>query len=494
MSTSTSNPYFSCIISNDDLSLTNKDYFPFIKSLISEESDTVVIISSHKWNNVSKYTVECTSIILHPSLLLSDSTSELNNSCQKFDLQPNHLATTLSEALSLSAIHHGNILVFADSKLWEEVVSSPYFERLYYIKNNTNTSDINIPANFIEVNSKNINKDAVINTYCKHVASSEHQYFNLVNEVVNKGKPSTLANGDHVISSFGHQVKVNLQNEFPMLTAKNDSFRFVAQNLLWMIKGDTHTKTIKDKIIKTMVTWGKSLNNHTLKIKLPEGEIGYTYGHQWRNYGGLHKLEKTGWLKWLVMLMLFMFAYIANSHDALFYGAVFTYLLWPKKQKGVDQLQTIVQKIKEGKPDHELIVNSFNPHDLHKSLHSLSHLGFHFMVNNGELSMKINQVNADLLQETPHIITMYSLLTYIIADMCNLKPGQLIYSVGNVYMQDYHLQTAKKLIQRPIRTPPQLELTKKSSKKYKKVEDYTFDDFKLKGYQPHNVMNIGTLL
>jgi thymidylate synthase len=281
-----------------------------------------------------------------------------------------------------------------------------------------------------------------------------------------------------------------------MLTSKNDSFSFMTKSLLWITRGHTHIKNIKDKNLEYLIA-NQDTNTHgdKNKIKLSQGEIGHSYGHQWRNFGGLHRLEKQSWIKYMLVMFLFIFAYVANAHDALIYGFIFMFLLWPNKQKGIDQLKMVIEKIKSNPSSDQLVVNSWNPQDLNKTLHSLSHLGFHFMVNEmKELSIKINQIKADVLQEVPHVISMYSLLTHIVADMCGLKPGDLVYSVGSAYINSFHLNTAEKLVSRPIRNGPQLQIIKDYRKKYDKVEDYTFNDFKLHGYQPHSMMNIGTIL
>jgi thymidylate synthase/dihydrofolate reductase len=504
MSLTNSNPYFSCIFSRtNDNGFGLEDHKPWdikedlshFRNIVTEEKDSVLIMGRKTRKQLEGKFQNCTYIIISSSLLLE------NQNSSKVEDNLEYIVTNLSEALSLAAIHNGNIFVIGGKQLLDDAFKSQYLERIYetlIIPKQPLKSDIKfdttIPVEFTIAQRKvteTQNALLTFSVYCKHAQTSEQNYHRLVKDVLEKGKTT---NG--VRSSFGHQVSVNLRNEFPMLTSKNDSFSFMTKSLLWITRGHTHIKNIKDKNLEYLIA-NQDTNTHgdKNKIKLSQGEIGHSYGHQWRNFGGLHRLEKQSWIKYMLVMFLFIFAYVANAHDALIYGFIFMFLLWPNKQKGIDQLKMVIEKIKSNPSSDQLVVNSWNPQDLNKTLHSLSHLGFHFMVNEmKELSIKINQIKADVLQEVPHVISMYSLLTHIVADMCGLKPGDLVYSVGSAYINSFHLNTAEKLVSRPIRNGPQLQIIKDYRKKYDKVEDYTFNDFKLHGYQPHSMMNIGTIL
>lgn len=274
----------------------------------------------------------------------------------------------------------------------------------------------------------------------------EQQYNNLVKKIFVMGNDKTDRTGVGTLSIFGEQLKFNLYHEFPLLTTKKVFFRGVVEELLWFIQADTDASKLDAKGVKIWNEFGKRENLDKLKLPYRDGDLGPIYGFQWRHYGAKY-----------------------NSCDDDYSG------------KGIDQLQEVIDQIKTNPDSRRLFVSAWNPQYLKKMALPPCHVSFQFYVHNGYLSCHMYQRSCDVLLGLPFNIASYALLTYMIAHICDLKPCELIISLGDVHIYKNQLENVDKLISRKPYAFPQLNI----KRKVEKIDDFKFEDFELTNYEYH---------
>lgn len=282
------------------------------------------------------------------------------------------------------------------------------------------------------------------------------QYLDLLQHILDKGEIKTDRTGTGTLSTFGYQMRFDLNEGFPLLTTKKVHLKSVIYELLWFIKGDTNIKYLVDNNVRIWNEWPYQIykkshdyNNETMKefverIKTDasfakkHGELGPVYGRQWRHFEG-------------------------------------------PDGKFVDQLHEVIEMIKTNPSSRRLIVNSWNPPLIPDMALPPCHMMFHFYVNNNKLSCQLYQRSADTFLGVPFNIASYALLTMMIAQVCDLEYGDFVHTIGDAHIySDHYKQVDLQLSRIPKELP-----TMKINKEINDIEDFTYQDFTLDGYNPH---------
>lgn len=253
------------------------------------------------------------------------------------------------------------------------------------------------------------------------------QYLNLLQEILDKGNDKTDRTGTGTRSLFGYQMRFNLREGFPMVTTKKLHLKSIIYELLWFLKGDTNVKYLQEHGVKIWDEWANA-----------EGELGPVYGKQWRSWEG------------------------ANG-------------------KTFDQITDVVNQIKKNPDSRRLIVNAWNVADLPDMALSPCHCLFQFYVADGKLSCQLYQRSADVFLGVPFNIASYALLTLMIAQVCDLEPGDFIHSFGDVHLYNNHLEQAALQLSRTPYALPAMKI----NPAVKDIYSFRFEDFELENYVFH---------
>lgn len=275
-------------------------------------------------------------------------------------------------------------------------------------------------------------------------------YLDFLNNILTNGKIRHNRTGIDTISFFGYQMRFNLEEGFPLCTTKKVFYKGVFHELLWFIKGDTNIKYLVDNGVNIWNEWpyeifkkssdykGESFTEFVQKIREDSafakkyGELGPVYGKQWRNFSG------------------------------------------------IDQLQNIINEIKTNPNSRRLIVSSWNPAEINQMALPPCHSLYQFYVNDGKLSCQLYQRSGDAFLGIPFNIASYSLLVHIIADICNLKVGDFVHTIGDAHIYVNHLDQVKLQLSRKPKKLPKLII----KNHHKNIEDYCYDDFEIVDYDP----------
>ena len=253
------------------------------------------------------------------------------------------------------------------------------------------------------------------------------QYLDLLQHILDKGTVKTDRTGTGTISCFGYQMRFDLQKGFPMVTTKKTHLKSIIYELLWFLKGDTNIKYLKDNGVSIWNEWADE-----------NGDLGPVYGHQWRSWQG------------------------ANG-------------------KVIDQVTQLIDQIKKTPDSRRLIISAWNVADLPDMALSPCHCLFQFYVADGKLSCQLYQRSADVFLGVPFNIASYALLTLMIAQVCDLQPGDFVHSFGDVHLYSNHIEQAKlQLSREPYPLP-----TMKLNPDVKDIFSFEFSDFTLENYQSH---------
>ena len=253
------------------------------------------------------------------------------------------------------------------------------------------------------------------------------QYHDLMRHVLNKGAKKTDRTGTGTISVFGYQMRFDLEEGFPLLTTKKLHTKSIIHELLWFLKGDTNIKYLKENGVKIWDEWADA-----------EGNLGPVYGSQWRS--------------------------------------------WPTADgRHIDQITQVINQIKNTPDSRRMIVSAWNVGEIDKMKLPPCHAFFQFYVADGKLSCQLYQRSADIFLGVPFNIASYATLTLMVAQVCGLKPGEFIHTLGDAHLYSNHLEQANLQLRRELRKLPVLKLNPE-------VEDifgFKFEDFTLEGYDPH---------
>jgi thymidylate synthase len=253
------------------------------------------------------------------------------------------------------------------------------------------------------------------------------QYHNLLENILENGVKKEDRTGTGTISLFGHQMRFDLQEGFPLLTTKKIHLKSIIHELLWFLKGDTNIKYLTDNGVSIWNEWADE-----------QGNLGPVYGYQWRS--------------------------------------------WPTQDGGkVDQISGVINSITNNPDSRRHLVCAWNVGEIDKMALPPCHILFQFYVANGKLSCQLYQRSADVFLGVPFNIASYALLTLMVAQVTDLEPGEFIHTFGDVHIYLNHLEQVKLQLSRDFRPLPKLII----NPDVKSIYDFKFDDFKLEGYDPH---------
>ena len=255
------------------------------------------------------------------------------------------------------------------------------------------------------------------------------QYQDLMRHVLETGNQKHDRTGTGTISVFGYQMRFNLQEGFPVVTTKKLHLKSIIHELLWFLSGDTNIKYLKENGVKIWDEWADA-----------EGNLGPVYGYQWRS--------------------------------------------WPTPDGGhIDQIKQIVDQLKNNPDSRRIIVSAWNVADVNKMALPPCHCLFQFYVADGKLSCQLYQRSADIFLGVPFNIASYALLTLMLAQVCNLEPGDFIHTLGDAHIYNNHLEQAHLQLTREPKTLPKIKI----NSNVKDIFSFKFEDFTLENYEawPH---------
>jgi thymidylate synthase len=253
------------------------------------------------------------------------------------------------------------------------------------------------------------------------------QYHELMRTVLENGTFKEDRTGTGTLSLFGYQMRFNLQDGFPMVTTKKLHLRSIIHELLWFLKGDTNIRYLKDNGVSIWDEWADE-----------NGELGPVYGCQWRS--------------------------------------------WPARDGGtIDQISNLIAMIKKNPDSRRLMVTAWNPADLDRMALPPCHCLFQFYVADGKLSCQLYQRSADIFLGVPFNIASYALLTLMVAQVCDLQPGDFVHTLGDAHLYINHMEQAKIQLSRECRPLPTMKL----NPGVKDIFGFKFEDFTLENYNPH---------
>ena len=263
------------------------------------------------------------------------------------------------------------------------------------------------------------------------------QYHNLLKEVLEKGCQKGDRTGTGTISVFGHQMRFDLSDGFPMVTTKKLHLKSIVHELLWFLKGDTNVAYLQENGVRIWNEWADE-----------NGDLGPVYGHQWRNW---------------------------NNEE-------------------IDQIKEVVQTLKNNPNSRRMLVTAWNPSVLPDTSKSFSenvangkaalppcHAFFQFYVADGKLSCQLYQRSADIFLGVPFNIASYALFTLMMAQVCGYEPGEFIHTFGDAHIYNNHLEQVELQLSRDLRPLPKIIL----NPEVKDIFDFKFEDFELVNYNPH---------
>ena len=253
------------------------------------------------------------------------------------------------------------------------------------------------------------------------------QYLDLMEHVLADGVEKRDRTGTGTLSVFGHQMRFDLGEGFPLVTTKKLHLKSIIYELLWFLRGDTNVKYLHEHGVSIWDEWADEA-----------GELGPVYGQQWRS--------------------------------------------WPSPDGGaIDQIGDVVAMIRKNPDSRRLIVSAWNPPDIAKMALPPCHCLFQFYVAKGRLSCQLYQRSADIFIGVPFNIASYALLTMMAAQVTGLQPGEFIHTFGDAHLYLNHLEQARLQLARPLRKLPTMRL----NPAVKDIFGFSYEDFTLAGYEPH---------
>jgi len=253
------------------------------------------------------------------------------------------------------------------------------------------------------------------------------QYLDLLDHVMQTGVQKSDRTGTGTVSVFGYQMRFKLEDGFPLLTTKKLHLRSIIYELLWFLQGNTNIKYLNDHKVSIWNEWADK-----------NGELGPVYGKQWRS-----------WLS--------------------------------SEGKTTDQISELIRMIKSNPDSRRLIISAWNVGEIEKMALPPCHVLFQFYVADGKLSCQLYQRSADIFIGVPFNIASYALLTLMIAQVCDLKPGEFIHTFGDAHLYNNHLEQTRLQLSREPRPLPVMKL----NPDVKDIFSFKYEDFELLGYDPH---------
>lgn len=253
------------------------------------------------------------------------------------------------------------------------------------------------------------------------------QYLDILEKVLSEGVRKEDRTGTGTISTFGHQMRFNMKDGFPLLTTKKLHLKSIIHELLWFLKGDTNVKYLQENGVRIWNEWADE-----------NGDLGHIYGYQWRK--------------------------------------------WPDYEGGfIDQISEAIETIKKNPDSRRIIVSAWNVGDIKNMNLPPCPTMFQFYVANGKLSLQLYQRSADMFLGVPFDIASYSLLLLMVAQVTGLEPGEFIHTLGDAHIYLNHLEQVNEQLWRDPRPLPKMKL----NPNVKNIFDFKYEDFELINYEPH---------
>ena len=253
------------------------------------------------------------------------------------------------------------------------------------------------------------------------------QYHDLLRLVLEQGKPRMDRTGTGTLSVFGAQARFDLRERFPLLTTKKLHLKSIVHELLWFLRGETNVRFLNEHGVTIWDEWADE-----------KGDLGPIYGAQWTHWRGAD-------------------------------GAV------------INQIDGVIDQIKKNPASRRLIVSAWNVAELDQMALLPCHVLFQFYARDGELSCQLYQRSADLFLGVPFNIASYALLTMMVAQVCDLRPGEFVHTFGDLHLYQNHLEQTREQLTREFRPLPRMQL----NPTVKNIHDFRFEDFTLTDYDPH---------
>jgi thymidylate synthase len=251
------------------------------------------------------------------------------------------------------------------------------------------------------------------------------QYLDVLKDIMENGQDANNRTGIYARKVFGRQMRFDLSEGFPLVTTKKTYLRAIIHELIWLLSGNTNIKYLHDNNVTIWDEWADE-----------NGDLGPVYGHQWRNF---------------------------NS-------------------QGIDQIKDVIERIKKNPQDRRLIVTAWNPAQIEEMALPPCHCFFQFDVTpDGKLNCMLYQRSCDMFLGVPFNIASYSLLTMMIAQVCGLKPGEFVHTLGNAHIYSNHFDQVNLQLSREPYPLPKMKI----NPEVKNIDDFKFEDFELVDYQCH---------
>lgn len=268
-------------------------------------------------------------------------------------------------------------------------------------------------------------------------------YLDLLQRILSDGVDRDDRTGTGTRSVFGHQMRFNLAEGFPLLTTKKVHLRSIIHELLWFLRGETHVTSLQAAGVTIWDEWATA--EQTARFGREPGDLGPIYGHQWRNFGA---------------------SYDENGNP---------------RRDGVDQIAQLIAQIRTNPNSRRLLVTGWNPLEADKVALPPCHTLFQFYVANGKLSCQLYQRSGDVFLGVPFNIASYSLLTMMIARLTDLEPGDFVHTLGDAHLYHNHFEQAQLQLSRDPRPLPEMRILRTPES----IDGFRFEDFELVGYDPH---------
>lgn len=250
------------------------------------------------------------------------------------------------------------------------------------------------------------------------------QYLDLLQDIMDNGVDKLDRTGVGTRSVFGRQMRFDLSKGFPLVTTKKVHLKSIIHELLWFIKGSTNIKYLQDNGVRIWNEWADE-----------NGNLGPVYGSQWRNWNG----------------------------------------------EGIDQLAEVIDKLKHNPNDRRMIVSAWNVGKIAEMRLPPCHMMFQFYVADNKLSCMLYQRSCDMFLGVPFNIASYALLTMMIAQVCGLEPGEFVHTLGDTHIYHNHFEQVREQLSRQPLSLPVMKL----NPTVKNIDDFTYDDFTLEGYESY---------
>jgi thymidylate synthase len=254
-----------------------------------------------------------------------------------------------------------------------------------------------------------------------------HAYLDLMRTILDEGADKSDRTGTGTLSLFGRQLRFDLEKGFPLLTTKKLHLRSIIYELLWFLSGDTNVRYLNENKVTIWDEWADA-----------NGDLGPVYGYQWRHW---------------------------SAADG----------------RHIDQISNVIDEIRRNPDSRRLVVSAWNVGDLDKMALQPCHALFQFYVANGRLSCQMYQRSADYFLGVPFNIASYALLTMMVAQVTDLRPGDFVLALGDTHLYSNHLEQAKEQLTREPRPLPTMRL----NPEIRSIFDFKFSDFTLENYDPH---------